>query len=99
MTGTRLSVFPLPGALLFPGAHLPLHIFEPRYTAMVSDAMARDRRSGMIQPPPGTLRGEGGPGLFYLGCSSEERGPGPEGVSKFHRAGSPPQLKNKNITV
>ena len=47
---TRLSIFPLPGAVLFPGLHLPLHIFEPRYRALVSDAMARDRRIGMIQP-------------------------------------------------
>jgi hypothetical protein len=45
-----LSIFPLAGALLFPRMHLPLHIFEPRYCAMVSDAMARDRRIGMIQP-------------------------------------------------
>ena len=44
--------------------HLPLHIFEPRYRAMVSDAMARDRRIGMIQP-----RGDGEhPPLFDLGC-------------------------------
>ncbi|WP_298089356.1 LON peptidase substrate-binding domain-containing protein [uncultured Sphingomonas sp.] len=61
---TRLSIFPLPGALLFPGMHLPLHIFEPRYSAMVSDAMARDRRIGMIQPS-----GEGDvPPLYNLGC-------------------------------
>jgi Lon protease-like protein len=61
----RLSIFPLAGALLFPRAMLPLHIFEPRYRAMVSDAMARDRRIGMIQP-----REEGGrnPGLFEVGC-------------------------------
>ena len=52
MTITRLSIFPLPGALLFPGMHLPLHIFEPRYRAMISDAMARDRRIGMVQPKP-----------------------------------------------
>ena len=64
MTTTRLSIFPLAGALLFPRMHLPLHIFEPRYRAMVSDAMARDRRIGMIQP-----RGEGDhPPLFDLGC-------------------------------
>lgn len=69
MTTTRLSVFPLPGALLFPGMHLPLHIFEPRYRAMVSDAMARDRRIGMIQPRPGTMRRKDGePALFDLGC-------------------------------
>ena len=61
---TRLSIFPLPGALLFPGMHLPLHIFEPRYRAMVSDAMARDRRIGMIQPS-----GDGDkPELYDIGC-------------------------------
>jgi uncharacterized protein len=61
----RLSIFPLAGALLFPRAMLPLHIFEPRYRAMVSDAMARDRRIGMIQP-----RDESGrkPALFEVGC-------------------------------
>ncbi|MEH3045848.1 LON peptidase substrate-binding domain-containing protein [Sphingomonas adhaesiva] len=69
---TRLSVFPLPGALLFPGLHLPLHIFEPRYRAMVSDAMARDRRIAMIQPRP-DLPDRAGldrdrPGLFDIGC-------------------------------
>lgn len=64
MTTTRLSIFPLAGALLFPRMHLPLHIFEQRYCAMVSDAMARDRRIGMIQP-----RGDGDPPpLFDLGC-------------------------------
>ena len=52
-TGTRLSIFPLGGALLFPRAHLPLHIFEPRYRALVRDALARDRRIAMIQPRPG----------------------------------------------
>ncbi|WP_174297580.1 LON peptidase substrate-binding domain-containing protein [Sphingomonas bacterium] len=65
---TRLSIFPLPGALLFPGMHLPLHIFEPRYRAMISDAMARDRRIGMIQPRPVTARDPDRPPLFDLGC-------------------------------
>ena len=65
---TRLSVFPLPGALLFPGMHLPLHIFEPRYRAMVSDAMARDRRIGMIQPRRMAARDPDKPPLFDLGC-------------------------------
>ena len=65
MTTTRLSIFPLGGALLFPRMHLPLHIFEPRYRAMISDAMARDRRIGMIQP-----RGHDRTrtDLFALGC-------------------------------
>ena len=60
----RISIFPLPGALLFPGLQLPLHIFEPRYRAMIGDALARDRRIGMIQPQD--LR-EGAP-LFRMGC-------------------------------
>lgn len=65
---TRLSIFPLPGALLFPGMHLPLHIFEPRYRAMISDAMARDRRLGMIQPRA-MERGAGDrPALYDIGC-------------------------------
>jgi Lon protease-like protein len=33
----RISIFPLSGAILYPGLTLPLHIFEPRYCAMVSD--------------------------------------------------------------
>jgi uncharacterized protein len=64
MTRQRISIFPLPGALLYPGLHLPLHIFEPRYRAMVSDALARDRRIGMIQPQS---QQEGAP-LFEVGC-------------------------------
>lgn len=63
----RLSIFPLPGALLFPGLHLPLHIFEPRYRAMVSDAMARDRRIAMIQPRPDSADAAA-PSLFDIGC-------------------------------
>jgi Lon protease-like protein len=45
-----IPVFPLAGALLFPRAHLPLHIFEPRYRAMIRDALAGERLIGMIQP-------------------------------------------------
>jgi Lon protease-like protein len=63
MANTRISIFPLQGAVLYPGLQLPLHIFEPRYRAMVKDALARDRRIGMIQPQ----RGEGSP-LFTVGC-------------------------------
>ena len=64
----RLSIFPLGGALLFPGMHLPLHIFEPRYRAMVSDAMARDRRIAMIQPRPDAPPNADTPPLFDVGC-------------------------------
>lgn len=60
----RLSIFPLAGALLFPGMHLPLHIFEERYRALINDAMARDRQIGMIQPKESGSR----PALFDVGC-------------------------------
>jgi Lon protease-like protein len=60
----RLSIFPLAGALLFPGMHLPLHIFEERYRALINDAMARDRQIGMIQPKETGKH----PALFDIGC-------------------------------
>jgi len=64
MGAARLSIFPLQGAILFPGLQLPLHIFEPRYRALVTDALARDRRIAMIQPQ---AQAEGAP-LFGIGC-------------------------------
>jgi Lon protease-like protein len=48
--------------------HLPLHIFEPRYRAMISDAMARDRRIGMVQPRPNVPARPDKPPLFDIGC-------------------------------
>lgn len=64
-------VFPLAGAILLPRAHLPLHIFEPRYRAMVRHALAGAKRIGMVQP-----KGNGGgagnaPSLFDVGCLGE----------------------------
>jgi Lon protease-like protein len=67
-TGTRLSIFPLAQALLLPGGQLPLHIFEPRYRALVSDSLARDRRIAMIQPLPVQPAGTTEPALFEIGC-------------------------------
>jgi Lon protease-like protein len=46
-----IPIFPLPGALMLPRARLPLHIFEPRYLAMIEDCMkTKHRLIGMIQP-------------------------------------------------
>jgi uncharacterized protein len=64
MTVKRISIFPLPGAILLPGMQLPLHIFEPRYRSLVGDALARDRMIGMIQPKGGGAN----PPLFGVGC-------------------------------
>ena len=60
----RISIFPLGGAILLPDMQLPLHIFEPRYRALVGDALARDRMIGMIQP----MGGGDNPSLFAVGC-------------------------------
>ena len=61
-----IPVFPLAGALVLPRAELPLNIFEPRYLAMVRDAMAGERLIGMVQPKderePPELFGIGGLG-------------------------------------
>jgi len=43
-TATPVPVFPLPGAFLFPGQLMPLHIFEPRYRAMIEDSLDRSGR-------------------------------------------------------
>lgn len=45
-----LRLMPLAGALLLPRGELPLNIFEPRYLAMVDEALASDRLVGMVQP-------------------------------------------------
>lgn len=64
---TRIPLFPLTGAILFPRSHLPLHIFEDRYRAMVEDAMAGPGRIAMIQ----SADEKGAPGLYRVGCVGE----------------------------
>lgn len=62
-----IPVFPLDGAVLLPGGHLPLNIFEPRYLNMLDDVMAGDRIIGMVQIRAGgeTTR----PVLASIGCA------------------------------
>ena len=61
---TQIPIFPLPNALLLPGGQLPLNIFEPRYLAMVDDALGHpDRLIGMVQPM------EEQNSLFGIGCA------------------------------
>ena len=71
-----LPVFPLTGVLLLPGTVLPLHVFEPRYRAMVEDTLSADRVFGMIQPfapqqdnrpMPGAENQK--PDLYKVGCA------------------------------
>jgi Lon protease-like protein len=62
-----IPVFPLPGALLLPRSRLPLHLFEPRYLAMLDDALKTPGRLvGMVQPNPG--RNGDKAGLHMIGC-------------------------------
>ncbi len=63
-----LPIFPLPGVLLLPGGRLPLNIFEPRYVAMVRDALGGERLIGMIQPSEGS-RDIGAAKVYNTGCA------------------------------
>ena len=49
----RLKVFPLPKAVLLPGSGLPLHVFEPRYRALVEEALESDRVMAVARLAPG----------------------------------------------
>src|ERR1051325_687003 len=65
-----IPIFPLPNAVLFPNVYLPLHIFEPRYRAMVSDALKGDRIIGMVLLQPGyESQYEGRPPVYTTGCA------------------------------
>ena len=65
-----IPVFPLPGALLLPRGQMPLNIFEPRYLAMIDDALRSGHRLiGMIQPDPAHPGADQTkPQLFHVGC-------------------------------
>ena len=64
-----IPVFPLAGALLLPRGQMPLNIFEPRYLAMVDDALRDGHRLiGMIQPDVTHSHSEARPELFRVGC-------------------------------
>ena len=77
-----IPLFPLPNVVLFPDVPLPLHVFEPRYRAMVRDALGGAGLIGMV-----LLRGEwerdyhGAPDVYRTGCAGRivEATPLPEG--------------------
>ena len=73
MTPRRLlPLFPLPSVLLLPETDLPLHIFEPRYQAMLADALAGDRLLGIqLLNPAGPPDGAGRPAVVEVGCAGE----------------------------
>ena len=63
-----IPLFPLGGALLLPRGQMPLNIFEPRYLAMIDDALKGERVIGIIQPEPETGRQPEIPPLLKVGC-------------------------------
>jgi Lon protease-like protein len=85
-----IPIFPLPNVVLFPEVPLPLHIFEPRYCAMVRDALAGSGLIGMV-----LLRGDwaddyqGAPEIYRTGCVGRivETTPLPDGKFNIVLAG------------
>ncbi len=70
VAASHLKVFPLPSAVMFPHAALPLHIFEPRYRDMVKDALETDQVIAIAQMQPGwEVNYHGRPPLVPLCCA------------------------------
>jgi len=65
-----IPIFPLEDVMLFPGMSVPLHIFEPRYKAMIADALKGNRIIGMVLLRPGYEKDyERSPSIFQVGCA------------------------------
>ena len=70
MLPPTIPIFPLPNVVLFPNVFLPLHIFESRYRAMVSEALDEDRIIGMALLRPGwESEYDGRPAIYEVGCA------------------------------
>lgn len=64
-----IPIFPLPKTVLLPGEVLPLHVFEPRYRAMVRDAVATHKVIGIVEVEPGFEHElPGSPPVREMGC-------------------------------
>lgn len=71
MLPSTIPIFPLPNVVLFPNVFLPLHIFEPRYRQMVTDALSGERMIGMVLLQPGADEDAGDdlPPIYEVGCA------------------------------
>ena len=70
MLPSEIPIFPLPNVVLFPSALLPLHVFEPRYRAMVVDALESERLIGLVMLRPGwESHYEEAPDVYPIGCA------------------------------
>jgi Lon protease-like protein len=67
-----VRLFPLPNVVLLPETTVPLHVFEPRYRALLADALASDRIIGMqLLDLSAAPDAEGRPSLHAIGCAGE----------------------------
>ena len=64
-------MFPIPGAILFPRAQLPLHIFEPRYREMVRNAVDSEGLIAIVQPQLVEVEDDSKQPLYPVGCVGE----------------------------
>ncbi len=65
-----IPIFPLEEPTLFPGMTAPFHIYEPRYRAMIADALKGNRIIGMTTLRPGYEKDyERSPSIFPIGCA------------------------------
>ena len=85
MLPPTIPLFPLPNAVLFPNVFLPLHIFEARYRALVSEALGGDRIIGMVLLQPRyETNYEGRPPVFTVGCAGVITHAEPLGDGRFN---------------
>lgn len=64
-----VRLFPLPNLVLFPHVMQPLHIFEPRYRAMMEEALSQDQLIALALLAPGWEKNyEGRPPLLPMAC-------------------------------
>ena len=85
MLPPTIPIFPLPNVVLFPNVFLPLHIFEARYRAMVSEALGGDRIIGMVLlQPKYEANYEGRPPVFAVGCAGAITHAEPLGDGRFN---------------
>lgn len=69
MLPSLIPIFPLPNVVLFPSVFLPLHIFEPRYRQMLSDALQGDRIIGMVLVKQRQPRAAEPVDIYPVGCA------------------------------
>jgi uncharacterized protein len=85
-----IPIFPLPSTVFYPGTPLPLHIFEPRYRQMTSDALEGERKIGMVLLKPDWESAYfNRPEIFSIGCvgSIEKEIHHPDGKFNFTLVG------------